>query len=137
VTTPPPAAGRGRYRAGDAERQEALTRLGDHFAEGRLDKEEFDERSTQALGAVYLDELDALFVDLPPRPDPSRRMPAQRTRPRPRTSLGAVAILLLLALVLLLATRGVVLWPLLAFWWFAAGPRGRARRPRGWVSPRP
>src|SRR6476620_10785087 len=65
-----------RMRAGDKDRQAVVEQLGKHFGEGRLTVEEFDERVVRAHGAVYLDELPALTVDLPrvaePRPRPTR-----------------------------------------------------------------
>ena len=50
-------------RIGDAERDSAVGSLGDHFAAGRLSKEEFDERSDSAGRARTQSELDHLFAD--------------------------------------------------------------------------
>lgn len=58
-------AGRRRVRAGHGDRERAVRSLSDHFAEGRLDPEEFDRRVTAAYAAVYVDELQLLFGDLP------------------------------------------------------------------------
>ena len=55
-------------RAGDADRDAALARLGDAFAEGRLDFEEFHHRHDRALVARTLGELDRLVRDLPRTP---------------------------------------------------------------------
>ena len=55
-------------RIGDAERDAALELLQSHYAAGRLDTEEFEERMTAALAAHHQDELDALFTDLPEDP---------------------------------------------------------------------
>ena len=52
-------------RIGDQERDAAVRALGDHFAAGRLTHEEFEERSTKALTARTMDELEVLMVDLP------------------------------------------------------------------------
>ena len=52
-------------RAGDAERSHALDRLGQYFADGYLDINEFDERTGRAAVARTQGELDALFIDLP------------------------------------------------------------------------
>ncbi|MGH3359241.1 MAG: DUF1707 SHOCT-like domain-containing protein [Nocardioidaceae bacterium] len=52
-------------RIGDAERNAAVTALGEHFAAGRLDKEEFDERTATAWAARTSGDLAPLFVDLP------------------------------------------------------------------------
>lgn len=52
-------------RIGDAEREEAVNRLGEHYAAGRLTEEEHAERSQQAYEARTKADLDALFADLP------------------------------------------------------------------------
>jgi hypothetical protein len=52
-------------RIGDAERDQAVSDLGDHFAAGRLDREEFDERADQAMQARFSTDLTPLFADLP------------------------------------------------------------------------
>ncbi|TDE00508.1 DUF1707 SHOCT-like domain-containing protein [Jiangella asiatica] len=79
-------------RVGDAERDTAVSALGEHFAAGRITKDEFDERSGRAWSARFGEELDQLFADLPqavavrsesrPAPPwgPPRGMPP---RPRP------------------------------------------------------
>ncbi len=54
-----------RMRAGTTDRQKAVDRLTQHFTDGRLDPDEFDERMGKAYSATYLDEFPALFVDLP------------------------------------------------------------------------
>ena len=61
-------------RIGDAERDVALRELGDHFAAGRIDSAEFDERASAALAARTQPQLDVLFADLP-RPRAARRHP--------------------------------------------------------------
>jgi Domain of unknown function (DUF1707) len=52
-------------RASDDDRDTVLQALQGHLAAGRLDLDEFDQRSTAALAAVTLPELAALTVDLP------------------------------------------------------------------------
>jgi hypothetical protein len=86
-----------RMRAGDVDRSRVVETLGRHLSEGRLTVEEFDERTTQAHAAVYLDQLPPLLADLPgdPKPPPVRPRPMAR---RPRVP--SVALLVLLALVL-------------------------------------
>jgi hypothetical protein len=56
---------RKRVRIGDAERDQAVSLLSDHFVAGRLTQAEFEERSEQATKARYSDEFEALFDDLP------------------------------------------------------------------------
>jgi hypothetical protein len=55
----------GGIRIGDAERNEAVRRLGEHYEAGRLSSDEHSERVDQALRATTRDHLDALFRDLP------------------------------------------------------------------------
>jgi hypothetical protein len=52
-------------RVSDADRDAAVTELGDHFQVGRLTQEEFDERSGVALRARTGSDLSQLFGDLP------------------------------------------------------------------------
>ena len=55
-------------RVGDAERSDALDRLGTLFADGYLDVSEFEERTGQAAVARTRGELTVLFDDLPAEP---------------------------------------------------------------------
>lgn len=55
----------GAIRVSDAERDAAVAELGQHYRDGRLTVEEFDERSGQAFAAKTGDQLHALFADLP------------------------------------------------------------------------
>ena len=67
------AVGAVPVRIGDAERDRAVSDLGDHFAAGRLTREEFDARVDQAMAARFDRDLQPLFVDLPrAEPVPSR-----------------------------------------------------------------
>jgi hypothetical protein len=52
-------------RIGTAERNAAMKALDEHLAEGRLDIDEYGERSARAAAAVTAPELAALFDDLP------------------------------------------------------------------------
>jgi hypothetical protein len=54
-----------KMRASDADRQLVADRLAAHREAGRLTLSEYDERLAKAYSAVYRDDLDALFVDLP------------------------------------------------------------------------
>jgi hypothetical protein len=74
-------------RVSDAEREEALSALGEHLSAGRLDINEFDDRSAKVTTARTRNELSALFADLPaPKPafgapalQPVPPVPAQRS----------------------------------------------------------
>lgn len=52
-------------RVSDAERAAVAERLGAHYSDGRLDKEEFDERVARAMSAKTRADLNGLFDDLP------------------------------------------------------------------------
>lgn len=57
-------------RIGDAERNHALKVLGEHMSAGRIDVEEYGERSAKITTAKTRGDLLALFGDLPdPRPE--------------------------------------------------------------------
>jgi hypothetical protein len=58
-------------RIGDAERDRAIAALGDHFAAGRLNTEEFEQRVDQAITARFNEDLEPLFVDLPRTAEPN------------------------------------------------------------------
>ena len=72
-------------RIGDAEREGALTALGEHMSVGRLDVDEYGDRSAKAAIAKTRSELTALFSDLPePRPrfdHPPSGSPVPQPRP--------------------------------------------------------
>jgi hypothetical protein len=57
--------GPGDLRVSDADRDQALAELSEHYQAGRLTLEEFEERSGQALRAKTARELMSLFTDLP------------------------------------------------------------------------
>lgn len=69
-----------RLRASDADREHIIARLRDHFAEGRLTRDELDERITAALSARTFGDLRVLMADLP-EPAPVG-VPAAGTMPR-------------------------------------------------------
>jgi|tagenome__1003787_1003787.scaffolds.fasta_scaffold20988016_7 hypothetical protein len=52
-------------RIGDAERDAAVGALGEHFAAGRISKDEYDERAGAAWAARTQADLGPLFGDLP------------------------------------------------------------------------
>lgn len=117
-------------RASDAEREAALRALSAHYADGRLEHAEFDQRADAALAARTRDDLLALFADLPgPKPVPSPadeqvragRRPstadtADRLRARPAASGNAALVLVpaLLAFAVLAALHGAPPFPLIA-----------------------
>jgi Domain of unknown function (DUF1707)/TM2 domain len=75
-------------RIGTTEREQAVKALGEHFAQGRLEPHEFEERMTAAYGARTAGELDRLFEDLPraghhPAPPSPAPYPAPYPGPHP------------------------------------------------------
>jgi hypothetical protein len=123
-----------RVRVGDAERQQAAMVLGEHFAAGRLDHQEFDDRVRAAYGARTGHDLQLLFRDLPGPPPvkPARwagsagsggSAEVRRSR-RPR----ALIPLLLLVTLLISAGSGVPLFPFVVLGLVLARCAGRARR---------
>lgn len=62
----PRTTANGGLRASDADRDVVHRLLGGAYADGRLTREEFDERSEAVLGARTLAELPALITDLVP-----------------------------------------------------------------------
>src|SRR5260370_29824033 len=118
-------------RVSDAERQAVTDRLAEHFADGRLDQAEFDERVGRAMGAKTRADLNGLFDDLP-----ETGAPAVTDRPRRRHR--HPILLLVLLVVVALASAHAVLWaivpllwlgPLVAAPFFATRARGRCRPP--------
>jgi hypothetical protein len=96
-------------RVGDQEREQAAKALGDHFAVGRLDRAEYDERLDRVYAAKTRGELAALFRDLPvPRPGPQQMVFPPTPRQRNRFPL-LPALLLLIGLAALLDS-GWLFW---------------------------
>lgn len=121
-------------RVGDAERSDALDRLGTLFADGYLDVGEFEERTGQAAVARTRGELSMLFDDLPAEPvalekrTPSEveldeKLAAKRKMDTAiyTTLIGGLAVYLVLQIGLDLDFAWVV-WPMmgaLAVAWYA------------------
>lgn len=131
-----------RLRIGDTEREQAQSALGEHYAAGRLDHEEYLERLDRIWAARTGAELAPLFTDLPgpgaPRPAaPAYSTPAQRrsvSRPRRRSGRPPLPVVVLLAVLLALVVVTHLPWILvgLGVWFFFlrdggchAGRRGR------------
>ena len=67
---------RSDIRVSDTEREDALGKLGEHMSAGRLDIDEYGERSAMVTTAKTRGELLDLFGDLPePRPAFGRPTP--------------------------------------------------------------
>jgi hypothetical protein len=79
----PDYTGNPTYRLSTAERDQAVTELRQHVAEGRLTEAEFTERSKAARIAVSRGDLAPLFADLPATTFPSSAAAAQPAAPQP------------------------------------------------------
>jgi len=77
-----PTPERPELRIGDVEREAAVSALGDHYAAGRLTKDEYDERAAVAWAARTNSDLWPLFLDLPRPVGPG----AQRSSGRAATA---------------------------------------------------
>lgn len=76
-------------RIGDAERESAMQALSEHLSAGRIDIDEFGDRSAKVTAARTRRELSALFTDLPePHPKFGDEPVAVAT---PTTTGGSVA----------------------------------------------
>ncbi|MGH8920477.1 MAG: DUF1707 SHOCT-like domain-containing protein, partial [Actinomycetes bacterium] len=59
-----------QLRISDQERESALSALGDHMTAGRIDIDEYGDRSARITAAKTRGELGELFADLP-QPHPA------------------------------------------------------------------
>lgn len=124
-------------RIGDVERDAAIAALGEHYAAGRITKEEYDERSGFALRARTALDLKPLFADLPASApggpgarrggEPRGRQWEPRTgRSRPWAAVPFVPALMLLVGVVVAANHAW--WLLFVFGWFFLCAPWRYRR---------
>ena len=74
---PMAAAGRGHMRASQADREQVIDTLKAAFVQGRLTKDELDQRAGQAFASKTYAELAALYADLPIGPAGSPSQPAR------------------------------------------------------------
>lgn len=126
-----------RLRVGDTERYEAAAALGEHFATGRLDQDEYDGRVQAAYAGRTRADLQRLFTDLP-EPVPFRPLPspaaagwesgrAARDRRRRRPAWGPLpvppALLILAIFVVVSIVAHFPVFPLLFLLWFGWGRR--------------
>ena len=123
----------GSWRIADSDREAAAQALGEHYATGRLDKAEYDERVDRAWSARTNLELTPLFADLPaPRGHvvaPEAVLSARRAGwpPRRRGPLGPWPLLLMaLVFLVLLHAPWLLLVPVIA-WWVLRPARRRWR----------
>ncbi len=87
----PAAAGRGRLRAGHADREQAIEALKTAFVDGRLTRDELDARAGRALSARTRADLAALTADIPPPAARAAAGPARPPAPARRRPLARAA----------------------------------------------
>lgn len=121
-------------RVGDSERQQAVSALGEHYASGRLDQDEYDTRVQAAYAARTRVDLRGLFGDLP-EPAPFRPLPAPgfragrvaRERPSGRRGPALAGVPFFPVLIVLAIVASVLLrfpiFPIVLFLWFGLGRR--------------
>ena len=67
-------------RIGDADREAVAAALREHYAQGRLTLDEFNQRIEAAFAATMRSQLNALTRDLPPVAAPAARAPVPGPR---------------------------------------------------------
>ena len=87
----PRTAANASMRASDADRDVVLRALSEAYADGRLDPDEHDERTTGVQTARTLGELPAYLADLVPVADPVSNVPAVRPLTNQQIEAEAVA----------------------------------------------
>jgi uncharacterized membrane protein len=138
MTYLPPSRPGTAIRIGDAERDAAIGALGDHYAAGRLTKEEYDERADRVTAARFQADLAHVFTDLPPsgtRSQVAESESKSRRRRGPHPALLAAPLLwfaplLMIGAIALVVVAAVAISPLLLFalFWFACAGFGRGHR---------
>lgn len=133
-------------RISDTERDLAMAALGKHLATGRLELDEYEERSTRVIAARTRADLESLFTDLPePHPDlsaavaPGKKV-AKRSKKEPvpappivktMDSIAGFALLLGIPLAIL-GTIFLNLWwlffPVVGIFMLAAGVADSAKK---------
>ncbi len=81
-------------RIGDAERNEVAEALSRHFADGRLDQTELQERLDRATSAKTRGDLTGLLHDLPDLPSSSPVAPREHHRGGLWVAVAVVVLLL-------------------------------------------
>lgn len=131
-------------RIADSDRERAMADLATHYADGRLDHEEYDERLDAVWTARTRGDLALLFADLP-RPvvtyPPAAKPAPQRGTRRTRVPLLPVFALLIALSIIVGAPMWLLIFPLMFFRSRHGGTRAphsgpadyrRTHRSHGW-----
>ena len=124
-----------RMRIADSDRERAMADLAMHYADGRLEHEEYDERLDAIWTARTRADLALLFNDLPrlqaaPPPRAIARVPGRPDSRRKFPVLPVLAVLILLS-VFADAPLFLLIFPLM---WFVHRRRGPWASRRGSLS---
>jgi uncharacterized membrane protein len=104
----------GQMRSSTAEREHAIDVLKTAFAEGRLDKHEYEDRLGLALSPLTYADLAALTSDLPAglpgslRPAPPGYLPPPPSRPLNRLAVASLVCAVLPGVPLLAVLLGLI-----------------------------
>jgi hypothetical protein len=116
-------------RIGDADRETALTALGEHMSAGRIDLDEYGERSAKVTAAKTRGELAELFADLPQPHPVFGAPPATSTAVEPPKPPGQLSYTdrplgqrVAAAILPVLFAGAIVLGITTHIWWFIALP---------------
>lgn len=124
---------RSDIRVSDTEREDALGKLGHHMTEGRLDIDEYGERTAKVAAAKTRGQILELFGDLPdPRPTFGRPgPPPAHHEPRTVSTAQRIApvlipiMLVMVAIGLTFALRVPIFFLLPFIFFFASNRRWR------------
>lgn len=123
----------GGLRASDADREAMAKILRQHYSDGRLDAQEYDERINRCYAAKTVRELDELLLDLPrvEEQEPEREPERAYWRSRPLWW-PAAFVAVVVALIAISALTGAhVVWLAFPLAFFVFRPFGR------WCGPGP
>ena len=129
-------------RLGDAEREQASALLRDHYADGRIDTDEYSERLDAVWAARTRADLRPVFADLPGRPGvgggystpESRRTSAGYAAPGRPAVMRWVVPIAIVALVVTVVTHLPFVLLALLVGWVLLHRRGPRRRDQEWSS---
>ena len=128
--TPRTASSTGDLRIGEAERDRAASELADHYAQGRLDREEHAERLDRIWAARTGADLEPVFADLPGHRALAATAVARPARQRrvPRLPGPLLMLLVVVGTIAVLANLPLILVGL-GVWFFLVRGGCGSRRP--------
>jgi Flp pilus assembly protein TadB len=116
-------AGYGNLRVSDGERAEVADLLSKHYADGRLDQAEFEQRMDLAMHAKTYSDLNGLFDDLPQTGPggplgPPATGPGQPWRQHHAHPAGRGLLLVALIVVVAVTAGHAIAWSFTPWLWF-------------------